>query len=769
LNWFPEALRWYGVLFAVSLAAAPWTLVLFRRLPDRGATIVRPLGLLAVIYPSWLLSSLDIISYSTIGLWSTLVVLFACGWVYAGAKRLVATEWIYKLLLVEVVSIVAFFFYVWLHGFGPEIMITEKPMDEALLSASTIASQMPPNDPWLSGHPVNYYYLGYVVHGAVTRMADIISSVGFTFALATTFSMTVVATAGVVYNAVRTTFSWTATLVASALSVFLLAIAGNLHAAIEFLKDPRATLDESWAFGVGWDSSRIIYDTGGGAERPIQTINEFPAFSFLLADLHPHVMALPFTIASLSIALNLLFMRKDENPPAIRSCQLWFTIVVSGAFIGSLYAMNSWDLPTFLLIALAGVFVGLGAFSFRERVVTAGGMTLAALLAWLPFTATFVPLIDRDSVQIRDGFENIPALSWLLKTIGNVVWERTSIGEFLTIFGVPYVAGLVLLGFAVSDPDHRINLRYPRVAFAALFGVALAALLIPMPLLVLCGVPLAVCVLILSSREPTSPLAIATGLYALGFAILITTEFFYIHDVFHNRMNTLFKAYYQIWSLFSIGASIGVIIAWRYAQGRQFVKPVLASLTVAGIALAGIYPVVSARAWTFEFADWKGVDGAQYVGDWSEGDLAGFEWLREHASDDDVVLEQVGCQYQPVIWPPQFMPRLSRVSTFTGIPTVLGWGGTEGQWRAGQPELRSLIGQRENDIQAMFLDPTSELIDQYGVDYIFVGKYELEGETNSCPKAIPYPNAAEPTFPGAGWEEVFNQDEVRIYRRLEGN
>jgi YYY domain-containing protein len=770
LSWFSDALRWYGVLLVISQSVAPWAFLLFRRLPDRGVTFARPLGLLAVIYPSWLLSSLNLTSYSTAGLWITAVSILIAGWAYLIFRGELDRSWLTKLVITEALGVAAFVGYLWLHGYTPEIMVTEKPMDEALLSASSIASQMPPLDPWLSGHTINYYYLGYVIHGAVTRMSHLSSSIGFSFALATTVSMTIVATAGVAFNIVRNWFGRNSALAASGLSVFFLAIGGNLYAATKFLQSPRQTIDAAWwpyggPYSVGWSSSRVVVDSNFPGNVK-ETINEFPSFSFILADLHPHVMALPFTIASLSLALNLLRYRSDEDAPSIRSVHLWVTLIVTGAFIGSLYALNSWDLPTYLFIALVGLFVGLNNWRIKHRLVAAGGLVLAALLAWLPFTATFVPFFDRSSVAIRPGLKDIPVLSWILTTIGKVTWDRTSVSEFLTIFGIPYVACLILLGFAISDPEKKVNLRYPRLAFAVLFGVTLVALLIPMPLLVLCGVPLGVCALILTSREPSSPLWVATAFFGLGFLIILTTEFFYIQDVFHNRMNTLFKAYYQVWTLFGIAASIAVVAVWRDQRRSQFVRPALTVLTAAAIALAGIYPILSAKAWTNNFADWKGLDGAAFVSDWSPGELAAIEWLRENASDDDVVLEQLGCSYSPNAG----VPRLSRVSTFTGIPTIIGWAGHEGQWRAGQQDLLNILPQREKDVQSMYSDPESDLLNQYGVNYIYVGKYELEGaDSQGCAKAIPYPNAADPSFPGAGWDEVFNEDGVRIYHRAAAN
>ncbi len=770
MTWTGDVLRWYCVLLVVTLSVAPWAFVLCRRLPDLGVTVARPLGLLAVIYPSWLLSSLGLMSYSTTGLWITAAVLLLSGWIFLAIRRELELSWIVKLLIVEGIGFAVFLGYLWLHGYTPEIMVTEKPMDEALLSANTIASQMPPRDPWLAGHSLNYYYLGYAIHGAITRMSHLSSSIGFSMALATTVSMTVVATAGVAFNIVRSQFGRRAALTASGLSAFFLAIGGNLYAATKFVQNPRATIDAAWwpyggPYSIGWASSRVVVDSNFPGNVK-ETINEFPSFSFILADLHPHVMALPFTIASLSLALNLMRFRSPENAPSIRSPLFWTTIVVTGAFIGSIYALNSWDLPTYLLIAFVCLFVGLNSWRVRHRLYALGGLVLSALLVWLPFTVSFVPFFDRNTVAIRPSLENIPILSTILTTIGKVSWDRTSVSEFLTIFGVPYVACLILLGFALSDSEQRVNLRYPRIAFGALFIVILVALLIPMPLLILCGVPLACCALILTTREPSSPLWIVTAMFSLGFLIILVTEFFYIQDVFHNRMNTLFKAYYQVWTLFAVGASVAVIVIWRDQRRPQIVRPIVTTLTIAALALVAIYPVLSAKAWTNNFDDWKGLDGAAFIADWSPGELAAIEWLRDHATDDDVVLEQLGCSYQPNA----DMPRLSRASTFTGMPTIIGWAGHEGQWRAGQPELLSILGDREDAVQTMFTDPESDLFDQYHVTYIYVGKFEQDGVAQGeCAKAIAYPNTKESSFPGAGWDEVFSQDGIRIYHRLTVN
>lgn len=63
----------------------------------------------------------------------------------------------------------------------------------------------------------------------------------------------------------------------------------------------------------------------------------------------------------------------------------------------------------------------------------------------------------------------------------------------------------------------------------------------------------------------------------------------------------------------------------------------------------------------------------------------------------------------------------TRVSTFTGLPTVLGWAGHELQW-GHDP------GRRANDVTTLYetrdLDLARKLLERYSVRYVFVGSLE---------------------------------------------
>jgi uncharacterized membrane protein len=70
----------------------------------------------------------------------------------------------------------------------------------------------------------------------------------------------------------------------------------------------------------------------------------------------------------------------------------------------------------------------------------------------------------------------------------------------------------------------------------------------------------------------------------------------------------------------------------------------------------------------------------------------------------------------------------ARVGSITGIPIVIGWENHERQWRgATYPEI---AGTRAEDVNQLFTDlrwdVAVEIIDRYGIDYIFFGDTERQ-------------------------------------------
>jgi uncharacterized membrane protein len=93
-------------------------------------------------------------------------------------------------------------------------------------------------------------------------------------------------------------------------------------------------------------------------------------------------------------------------------------------------------------------------------------------------------------------------------------------------------------------------------------------------------------------------------------------------------------------------------------------------------------------------------------------DAAAIRWLQ--SAPDGVVAEAIGDSYSAY----------ARVSTLTGLPTVLGWPGHESQWRGGYGPQ----GSRQSDIETLYAtsdwNTAKDIIARYNIRYVFVGTLE---------------------------------------------
>jgi uncharacterized membrane protein len=130
------------------------------------------------------------------------------------------------------------------------------------------------------------------------------------------------------------------------------------------------------------------------------------------------------------------------------------------------------------------------------------------------------------------------------------------------------------------------------------------------------------------------------------------------------------------------------------------------------VAAAAVYPVAGTYASRGGFATTPTLDGLGWLRERAPGDAAAIAWLDDHAPAGAVVLEAVGPDYSAF--------GHARISTFTGLPTVLGWPGHERQW-AHDP------GTRAADVARMYrggADEARPLLRRYGVRFVVVGPIE---------------------------------------------
>ena len=522
--------------------------------------------------------------------------------------------------------------------------------------------------------------------------------------------------------------------------------------------------------------SRIVSDftTANGTKQTVgfETINEFPAFSFLLADLHPHVLALPLVL--LAIAVGMAFIRRrvvraeewrDGIPPDLES---WLSLILAGLIAGSLYTTNTWDFPTYLLVILlcliipymaAGRRLALGWRWLRPVLVQLVILGVFTFLLFLPFQLTFKSLVGGDNTAAPNSVANIPIVGWVVQKLSQLVLVNTAdktILGFVVIFGIFLFALLVWLVY-----EFAIYLRRRQVAGtdtnrimigwgAFLLLTFLAAFLLKFPLLALLLPMIAVSFGLIWLEPRRTERNVALVLVGVAALIGLTIEVIFLRDNFQMRMNTLFKFYFQIWILWALPAAYGL---WRVLYAALGDRPEqvqaqragiyvprtgwkLAGMTLAPLwAFAFLFLVVSGSLYTvygaaarqgIGRAPLQGLDGAAWMKTSIPDDYAAIQWLNANAGSNDRLMEGSAAEYD---W-------AGRMASFTGIPSLVGWDNShESLWRTNQPDARQQISDRRRVVNSIYqgIDPNGgtltaprllELLKQYGVTYVVSGAIE---------------------------------------------
>jgi uncharacterized membrane protein len=357
----------------------------------------------------------------------------------------------------------------------------------------------------------------------------------------------------------------------------------------------------------------------------------------------------------------------------------------------------------------------------------------------------------------------------ILASLASWYGDATTLGQYTGLLGYAYVVALALIGWSLWE--RRNNESDPlvtKVTLAVGGVILLFGLLVPMPLLLLAGLPIVIILFLWQRDSSLSAANVALALFAAGFMLTIIPEFVYLLDVFNSRMNTVFKFYYQGWTLLALGAAISIVVLWDALRKVPVARIVLAA-SIAVMSIGGVSATAVGMhqwvTWRGLPGEWIGMDGLHFLeteAGW-EGEHAAISWLLEHAGPDDVMLSAGGCE---------FTLDVGTTAAGSGIPSIIGWQGHEGQWHLGQDGFRTEIAQRVADINTLWdtLDPA--LLDQYGITLIYMGPIEQRGDpynredsTDTCAPG-PFANATNPEFPGDGWTEVYSDETgVRIYRR----
>ena len=787
-----DALRWLITVELIGLAAFPLAFYLLPRLADRGFTLSKPLGILLVSYLFWVLGLAHIPTVQPIAI--ALVLLMAALSVYIAYRNFddlrdfITREW-RTLVIAEAIFLVFFIGWTLFRSYDPFINHTEQPMDLALLSASINSQVGHPEDPWLRGEPVSYYYFGYWMMGALSQISAIQSHISYNLAIALIPAMSAMGIFGIVFNMVRmdkarsgvagtdsmstvrasvsaaladSTHRKLAIIAGIAAALFLV-IVSNLEGVLEFMRlngmgsqgfydwirinDLPGPIDmppQSWTppdFWWWFHASRVI-NTFDGVHFIDNTIQEFPFFSFLLGDMHPHVMSIPFIALFIGIALNIYRLPSDfwRN---YRSVYPYAIVLTAALVLGGLGFNNLWDMPTFaaLLIGVLAIRV------YRERSDIPQSVALAFFPVGLAILALAALMYSPYLLDINAGVNGIGVVITHTRAIHMfIVW-----GLFLTAI-TPFLLATFWQTTVQRDWATQ-TLTAGALAFAPWLLWTLAYLpsdgsveevigrfigILPLTALVAIGVYNA---LYLARQENEGGRLFATILAVLGLGLIIGSEFLFIRDFFNNRGNTVFKLYYQAWILLAAASAFAVYYWLSTIRSRTGWRAAFSYLWAAAFVLLLIgslyYPLAAAK--TKPDTPYAGptLDGLSFVQQNRPAEYDAIAWLKQNAPPDAAIVEAVG---EWSDW--------GLVSRSTGLPTIVNWLGHQKQWRGGwekfdadKPDVSRALrdkyfDDRTAEVERIYttLDPAEAqvILYKYDIDYVYIGqrerdKYGIEG------------------------------------------
>ena len=670
---------WWLVVQVIGWLTWPLTHRLFRRLPDHGYPLTKSLGWLLVGYGVWLVSSLRI--FLPMGpLWGNtlptiigvLVVLgVASAWLVLRARRrgdpntventshsLLPTFYSPKLILLgETVFTLVFLFFVGLRLLNPDLWQPwnggEKMLEIGFFNAIAKSVHMPPYDPYYAGGYINYYYYGLFLVGVLVKLTGIQPAIAFNLAVPTLAGLTAAGVFSLGYNlARRPSQPMSRALTVGVLAVLLVVFVGNLAGLtqlVDLLGEHGGSNFESALPGlepsvralVGlksvliegaklppynyWDPSRVIPDT----------INEFPYWSFLFADLHPHMIGIPFTVLFLSLTYTWLRPVQTPNrksqisshqslisglesrmsPPKgiMRQLMLeealdffrefswghvlrWLALPLC---LGALAVINTWDLPTYLGVITLTFWMARYRQGIKDtseahplefgrlliytlEALLFGALTLAAsYLLYLPFFAHYQPL------DVGLG----------------VVHAKTVLGQFIKIWGLPLFVAISFLVFRLVYPSTRMGalrtislfLRRWNVAphmarmysvlvrptgygywavlwsLVAVVGVAIILWVLGFRVPALLLPLVWLSFLLLLRPEPDSGETFAGLLLFTGLLLLLGAEFFFLRDFLGG------SSYYRMNTLFKFYIQVWVMLGIASAYLVAFLWTALLS------------------------------------------------------------------------------------------------------------------------------------------------------------------------------------------------
>ncbi len=837
-------LWWSFCLFLFGLITLPLAVKLWGSFSSGGFILSQPLGLVLTCLILWTLTHFKIFRLNlAFILLSAIILAILC---YAPkslrtnlVNKLNSKGFIEAVVVEEAVFLVIFFVMCYFKGFLPDINGQEKFMDYGFIMSMLRDDTLPANDMWLSGYSINYYYFGQFIWTVVIKATGIKSGAGYNLAMCSATALPFAMSFALGKFLVEASFAKgfrenvLVKYIAGLLTGCAVALWGNSHS---FFYDEKSignsflNIFSKMGIDVGKtdgffypDSTRYIgwnpeVTTNGGDK----TIEEFPFYSYLVGDLHAHVISMIIVLLIAAVILSLICTAKLPSKSEASlvhglknissgtsrfapefDATISLQLVLCAVLLGCAQMTNYWDFLIYFIFCSMGLLIVniiktpkfanvIGAIVFAVNVlgiliiylqmgsnpILLYALELILAVASFCFCVASPTALPRTSFQMSFlfTFATLTALPFnvnfdmISNSLGKVK-NTSSLYQLFILYGTHVIISVffMVLVFATK------NYKYTSLSKAKKNNDEVAEI-------------------VGDEGEFTNPIQaffakrnlidiFCCGMTVVGLMMIIAPEIFYVRDIYtggYLRSNTMFKFCFAAFIILSITMIYSVIrLLWfvkkdgRYSTGLFAV----AILFFIMLTVPAHYTMVSLKQRCGEDLSpsrYKTIDGTDYIYSYTSyqmganyaGNLVPYkaciDWFNSNVQGAHVICEAYGDSYTDNCI----------VSAYTGNPTVFGWLTHQWLWRYHgivDKENDILVSDPEQDVWELYISPRHSDVDllyyNESPDEVqaIIDKYKIEYIIMGDMERAKFGYDNSWVFQQLG-EKVFEYDSVSVYK-----
>ncbi|QQS39015.1 hypothetical protein IPM62_00135 [Candidatus Woesebacteria bacterium] len=600
-------LWWWFLFLFLSLSSLPLMSLLFQKFLDVGYGFSKTLGLLFVSYLVFLVSIFKIAPFTQITIVAVFILYALFNLIiYTRHKKTITDNLRIKIRIIvaqEIIFTTGYLYWVLVRGYQPDINGLEKFMDFGFINSILNSTYLPPKDMWFSGSSINYYWFGHYVTALITKISFIPSSVTYNLMLATIMGLTLngaFSISGTLVTLLGSKVKIRYAFAAGILSALMLTFAGNFHTLFFYGRSYYqslqsttncSTLNECIESVLNhevnyWypDATRFI---GYDPETNDKTIHEFPMYSFVVSDLHAHLLNLPFVLLLLALLTKFVFVKN-------KLFNLSLAVLPVGVLLGIFFMTNTWDVGNYLLVT--GLVLGI--LNLHYKLLNQKKLLKALFLAIYETLILLIVAIIVAVIVFFPFYVNFISIAQGL----DFVKSYTPVWQLLVLWGLPIMLTLSMASVLVKSKKISNITRVDVYVFSLLIA---------------------------------------------SLILIVIPEVVFLKDIYsatHHRANTMFKLTYQA---FVLSYLVSGYVAIRATLAPKKKASKIGIIIFFGIIYSLLlqYPRFSIDSYYAKLQDYKGTAGDTWLKYSYPDEYNIIQWLNSNKTGQPTILEAPGDSY----------------------------------------------------------------------------------------------------------------------------